>query len=56
MAVTIKVGDLMFLADEDNKFMKEIEVGSFVGTAADAAIDEIDLQRITNTDIEEILT
>lgn len=56
MAGTINDGDLIFLADETTKYMKEIEVGSFSETVAGDAIAELDLQRITNTEIEEMLT
>ena len=56
MAGTINDGDLMFLADEDTKFMKEIEVGSFAETVTDGTISELDLQRITNTEIDNMLT
>jgi len=56
MATQIKDGDLMFLADETSKLMKEVDIASLTDTVTDDMIAELDLQRITNTEIEEMLT
>ena len=49
---TINNEDLVFLADKNTKYMKEIEVSDLIVEVD----EEIGLQRITNTEIEEMLT
>lgn len=52
MAVQIKDEDFIFAADSDNKHLKEITIQDI----SDKTASDIDLQRLSNLEIEELLT